>query len=242
MGQPQHEHYEHYDQSMIERLDGFYGTVDDVINQQITQEVHGKTVLDVGCGFGSLVEHLRRAGFQPIGIDMLDFCVKAGTKRYPQADLRYVASEKLPFANHSFDTVVLKEVLHHIHGESDSQAFFRELLRVCSKRVIVFDPNPTWILLFARKLIGHVDPVCDHNEAKQLLEHAGFEITLIKFTNIIDLPLSGGYVGFELIPNFRLLNRALIMLDRFLLFCLKMIGLSSYFSWRYMIVADKKEA
>src|SRR5262245_19087502 len=102
-----HEHYEHYSPEMEKRLNGFYGTIDSSLNQRISKFVRGPRVLDVGCGFGSLVEHLRLAKFEAVGIDLLPEFVEAGRVRYPGADLRCVEPGRLPFADRSFDTLVM---------------------------------------------------------------------------------------------------------------------------------------
>ena len=52
---------------MAARLDGFFGRVDDRLNARIAASVLGDSVLDVGCGFGSLTEHLRLRGLRATG-------------------------------------------------------------------------------------------------------------------------------------------------------------------------------
>jgi len=77
---------------MICRLDGFYGQVDSRMNERIAHWVIGRKVLEIGCGFGELVEHLRLDGFDSVGVDMLIEFIEAGKRRYPFADLRCAIS------------------------------------------------------------------------------------------------------------------------------------------------------
>jgi SAM-dependent methyltransferase len=239
MSQADHVHYNHYSAIMIQRLDGFFGVVDESINKQIHETVEGTSVLDIGCGFGSLVDYLGRHSIKATGIDMLEFCVAAGKERFPQADLRFVPAEGLPFDDQSFDTVTLKDTLHHLFAEADTAAVMREIRRVCRKRVVVMDPNPTLLLLAARKLIGHVDAVCSPKDACRILEEGGFLVKTISFSEVIGFPLSGGYVGPPMVPRIPWLFRAVNFMDRAALRLIQTFGLSEQFCWRYLIIADR---
>jgi ubiquinone/menaquinone biosynthesis C-methylase UbiE len=160
-----HHHYDHYSPAMAARLDGFYGRVDERLNARIAAWVTGKSVLDVGCGFGQLVDSLRKTRVRlrwsrsPAGLH------RSGKAAIPAIDLRVAKSESLEFPDKSFDTVVLKDTIHHVYEEDDVAAFLADVRRVARKRLIILDPNPTAILLLARKIIGHVDPVCGPSDA-----------------------------------------------------------------------------
>jgi SAM-dependent methyltransferase len=200
--------------------------------------VNGRRVLDLGCGFGSLVEHLRLAGFEAVGIDLLPEFVAAGRARYPAADLRCVQAGSLPFPDQSFDTVVLKDAIHHIFAEGDIDQLLADVRRVCATRVIVMDPNPTIILLTARRLIRHVDPVCAPAQCTQKLEEAGFTVRHREFHEFIGFPASGGFVGREFVKSARM-GEFVLALDRASQNFLDWTRLASYFCWRYTIAADK---
>ena len=238
MSADRHEHYKHYSPEMEKRLNGFYGTIDSFLNQRIENFVKGRRVLDVGCGFGSLVEHLRLAKFEAVGIDLLPEFVAAGRVRYPGADLRCVEPGRLPFADQSFDTLVMKDTIHHIFAEGDIDQFLAEVRRVCADRVVVMDPNPTIILLSARRLIRHVDPVCPPDQCAQKLEAAGFTVIHREFHELIGFPASGGFVGREFVKSARG-GDVVLALDRIGQRLLDWTRLSSFFCWRYTIVADK---
>ena len=235
----QHAHYEHYSPEMARRLDAFYGRVDERLNERVARHVAGESVLDVGCGFGSLVEHLRRRGSRATGLDLLEPCVAAGRARYPAADLRLAASEELDFPAASFDTVVLKDTIHHVYAEGDAPAFLAAVRRVARRRLVVLDPNPTAILLAARRLIGHVDPVCRPREAVRLVEEAGFRVRCLEYSELLAFPLSGGYVGPALLPSRpRWMGTAVLGLDAALFAALDAVGLGRFLGWRYLLAAD----
>jgi len=234
-----HHHYDHYSPAMAARLDGFYGRVDERLNARIARWVDGDSVLDVGCGFGQLTDYLRRQGHAAVGVDLLAPCIEAGRARFPQADLRVAQSEDLDFPDKSFDTVVLKDTIHHIYEEDDVAAFLADVRRIARRRLVIQDPNPMPILLAARKLIGHVDPVCSPADARRVVTEAGFEVRHVEYSELFAFPASGGYVGPVLAPaRPRWVGSALLGLDAGMLAAIGAVGLARFVAWRYLLVAD----
>jgi ubiquinone/menaquinone biosynthesis C-methylase UbiE len=234
-----HHHYDHYSAAMALRLDRFYGRVDERLNARIAGWISGDTVLDLGCGFGPLTEFLRRKGTNATGIDLLESCVEEGRKRYPEADLRVAKSEDLEFPDKSFDTVVLKDVIHHVYEEDDIAAFLAGVRRVARRRLVILDPNPMFILLLARRLIGHIDPVCSPADAVRVVTAAGFKVVKLEYSELFAFPMSGGYVGPVLVPSRpRWVGSAILALDKALMGLARLLGLGRFVGWRYLLVAD----
>ena len=98
----------------------------------------GRTVLDVGCGTGFLVQNLSeiKPGHDWTGVD---FIVEEGTRNRP-ADLKFQQAniEALPFADAAFDTVICTHVLEHI---LDLRRAIAELRRVTAQRLILIVPR-----------------------------------------------------------------------------------------------------
>ncbi len=98
----------------------------------------GSRVLDLGCGDGSLLAHLRDArSCRGYGVDIADdnvaLCVKQGLNVIQQnldAGLRL-------FSDDMFDTVVLSQTLQAMH---DAESILREMARVARQGVVSF-PN-----------------------------------------------------------------------------------------------------
>jgi 2-polyprenyl-3-methyl-5-hydroxy-6-metoxy-1,4-benzoquinol methylase len=234
-----HHHYDHYSTEMMKRLNQFYGRVDGRMNDRIMRWVSGESVLDVGCGFGPLTEFLRMKGFKVIGVDLLESCVNEGRKCYPEADLRVAESEELDFPDKSFDTIILKDVIHHVYEEDDVVAFLADIRRVTRCRIIILDPNPMFILLCARKLIGHVDPVCHPKDAVRIVTEAGFNVVHLDYSELFAFPMSGGYVGPVFVPaQPRWIGTVILALDNALMSIARAMGLGRFVGWRYMLVAD----
>jgi SAM-dependent methyltransferase len=217
---------------MIDRLDGVFGLVDARANRRIAAQVAGNQVLDLGCGFGGLVDELRRQGREAVGIDLLDHQIEAGRRRFPEADLRLVEDGPLDFPDASFDTVILKDSLHHLAAEGDVEAAMREVARVCRRRVLVWEPNPSVPLRLGRTIIGHVDPMCPPEQARGILQAAGFAVRGVQYGDALAFPLSGGYVSRPLMP--RAAVPVLFKVDDVLI---RVLG--RHAAWRYLMIAEK---
>jgi ubiquinone/menaquinone biosynthesis C-methylase UbiE len=105
--------------------------------------VAGARILDVGCGDGTFVRELARAGAQVTGVEcseaQLALCQQAprvGSERYV-----FGVGQALPFDDHAFEATVLRASLHHVPAESMEQAL-REARRVTRSagEIFVFEP------------------------------------------------------------------------------------------------------
>jgi ubiquinone/menaquinone biosynthesis C-methylase UbiE len=90
------------------------------------------SVLDVGCGDGTVVQSLRTRGINAVGIDGSQSLIMAGQKRYPEVVpfLSVGDAKHLNYRDCTFDNVLLIGVLHHIHSREDQLRVVRECLRV----------------------------------------------------------------------------------------------------------------
>lgn len=78
------------------------------------------SVLDVGCGGGSIAMHLAKLGYRVTGVDPDQQAIEAAMKRAETSETDttfFVApGEKLPFPASSFDVVICSEVLEHVEN------------------------------------------------------------------------------------------------------------------------------
>lgn len=235
-----HEHYDHYNSDMVKRLDGFYGAVETTIHGNILKHVVGKKVLDIGCGFGSLAHYLQNKGLEVLGIDQHEISITAGKQKFPNAPIELFKGSLADLPDKSFDTVVMKDVIHHVLEEGDIQEFLTQAKRIAQHRVIIVDPNPTLILKICRKIIQHIDPICKPETAKKYLSALGFKPIKTFYSEFVAFPLSGGFVGPELIKT-KFLQKAFLKIDTVLNAILKTFKIDKLLCWRYYLIADVNE-
>lgn len=100
--------------------------------------LQGKRVLDVGCGIGMYLQAMRAYTERVYGVDIdLERAVQA---HQSLPHIVVAPAERLPFAQHSFEVVLLHEVIEHV--EDDYQTI-REAYRVltCGGRMVILAPN-----------------------------------------------------------------------------------------------------
>lgn len=194
------------------RLRRFYGAVASDQNRSILRWVSGKTVLELGCGYGTLLQEAREAGKDVTGLD-IDFTIlEMGRKVYPSLSGILIQGDMgcLPFKDKSFDTIILRESLHHVFWEK----VLTEILRLCKREIIIFEPNPNWFLRFCRKVISHQDQEIPLTSLLSLMKRHRILIKGPYFRDLIAFPLSGGFVGWEFVPPIRIFYPFLLWVDR----------------------------
>lgn len=95
----------------------------------------GDAILDVGCGSGQLgAELVKRAAERAINIRV------SGLEQFPRGGEPIAVTKydggRFPFQDHSFDIVIVADVLHH---ETDAIALLRECIRVSKRLVVIKD-------------------------------------------------------------------------------------------------------
>lgn len=101
------------------------------------------TIVDVGCGTGALCAVLSDIGLDVTGVDPAEKMLgiakrKAGDK--PICFLPGNVLDGLPFEDKTFDVAIASYVAHGMGGE-ERRAMYREMSRVASHKVILYDYN-----------------------------------------------------------------------------------------------------
>jgi hypothetical protein len=137
----------------------------------------------------------------------------------------------------------LRDTLHHLYQEADFEKIKIELSRVANKnsRIIFYDPNINFILKTLRFFSSHKDAVCSFETATEILKSLGYKMVYQEFNTVFSLPLSGGYVGINFVPQIRFLQRFILWSESVCEMIIKIFRLGRYLCLRYMIVGEKIE-
>jgi ubiquinone/menaquinone biosynthesis C-methylase UbiE len=96
----------------------------------------GRSILDLGCATGEYCIILEEMGFECTGVDINPQYVEIARKKGVNAIV--AEGDDLKFEDHSFDTVLLFEVLEHVENP---QNLLKEAKRVAKKNVLITVPD-----------------------------------------------------------------------------------------------------
>lgn len=105
-----------------------------------TSRLSGReTVLDIGCGNGSLTHDMASAGANVVGIDLNRDNIRAAQQSFPHPNITYIHGDALrDFPDKKFDTVVMSNVLEHIEHRVDFLVKMEEM--ISPKRYLIRVP------------------------------------------------------------------------------------------------------
>lgn len=206
------------------------------------------SIIEIGCGNGFFLAYLKnkKPKFKLIvGIDLSFNALLNARKRTKLDNFIQADSNKLPFVDNVFDNVAMQGTIHHI---SSVQSTLHEIKRILKDKGIVAiqDKNfNNFIMLFVDKVILNlllkktgeatlVKKPVTHRKLFKMLAEEEFKINSFKFHDIIAWP-SYPILDFSGLDKDNVLS--------FMIYSDKVLGkipiLSSIFSWRYTIVAQK---
>ena len=152
----------------------------------LDEHLAGKSnrVLDLGCGTGTMVIHLRRYGCT-YGVDVdheaAGYCQERGIDTVVQA-----TAGNLPYADGTFDLVTMLDVLEHI---ADDRGALLEVARVLRPGGLLAVAVPAY-----RFLWGAQDEVSEHlrrytaSESRDRVEAAGLRVKRLTYFNTLLFP------------------------------------------------------
>lgn len=134
----------------------------------------GGPLLDVGCGFGLLVECARQWGIQSIGLEASEKALAESRERHPRADVRqWRAGERLPIDDGSIGVALANEFIDHISPEQN-RLLFRDLNRVLRPDGVLIVRSPSRFNRFDNDK-GHIT-FFSPSEFRTFVETFGFEV------------------------------------------------------------------
>ncbi|TWU25715.1 class I SAM-dependent methyltransferase [Bythopirellula polymerisocia] len=88
-------------------------------------------VLDVGCGYGRILEQLRSMGYRnTLGIDSSSSMIARATRENPHLDFRQAEGTRTGEPAGSVDAIILFAVLTSVPGDNDQEQLVQECWRV----------------------------------------------------------------------------------------------------------------
>jgi ubiquinone/menaquinone biosynthesis C-methylase UbiE len=123
-------------------------------------DLHGKQVLEYGCGLGKTAVLLAKSGAQVTTFDLSPTSVAVTRNRATQNELQtninltVAAGEHLPYADESFDVIFGRAILHHIDADLGWHELDR-MLKSGGKAVFIEPMGMNPLLNFARDHIPY---------------------------------------------------------------------------------------
>ena len=145
-----------------------------------------KTVLDIGCGTGCMLDELAQQGYRMAGLDLRPEGLHATHRRLPQIILFQAQAGCLPLAENSFDGVILLDVMEH----ADDVSILREAGNILKPGgiAVLTVPALPWLWSYRDRAAGHLRRYT-RKDLRRLLLNSGFEIQEIHYYQCLLLPV-----------------------------------------------------
>jgi len=145
----------------------------------------GATVLDVGCGTGTILKNLSDlTDINGYGIDVEENMILEAKSKCPEMNIFVSDCTKTPFADNQFDIVTSCMSYHHF---ADKQGFAKEAARIIKSggHLYITDPRFPWIVRKPLNLALRIHKITGYfgtpkEIEKVFLEH-GFELVDCNF-------------------------------------------------------------
>lgn len=153
--------------------------------QRVLPQIPNPTILDIGCGTGEVLQRLTKVG-TALGVDIsreaLGYCYLRGCNHLVQAD-----TNELPFAEESFDVLVILDLFEHLPDDIAAAQRFSKLLRPGGYMLVTAPSMPC--LWSKRDVLLHHYRRYQVSEMRTMLTMAGLEVERIFYRNFVLFPV-----------------------------------------------------
>ncbi len=96
-------------------------------------------ILDVGCGYGRILNELAGAGYTDlIGIDSAENMISRGKRENPNLNLIANPNDKIPFGDNCFDAIILFGVLTCVPENKSQRELLNDIERVLKPGGVIY--------------------------------------------------------------------------------------------------------
>jgi SAM-dependent methyltransferase len=143
-------------------------------------------VIDVGCGTGYVLKHLKDWGALTAGVEVSPDPLRLARERDRDSVYVCAPSDRLPFEGGQFDLAISLDVYEHLE---DERPVVEETLRLLRPggRHLVFVPAHRWLWSRTDKVQGHYRRY-SRKMLLELLQSAGFEVERTGFIMPLFVP------------------------------------------------------
>ncbi|MCK4325583.1 class I SAM-dependent methyltransferase [bacterium] len=165
----------------------------------IKDRISSIRLLEIGCGNGSVAEHLKKKGINVEGGDVsmkgLSFC-----RERVDIPLYQIDALNTPFHTESYDIIGMFDVMEHI---TDDQLLLNEVFRICKKngKVIITVPAYKSLWSYFDVMSGHERRYTKH-ELIYKLENSGFKVNRVTFFMFFLFPVYWVFRRLNIFPNY----------------------------------------
>jgi SAM-dependent methyltransferase len=148
----------------------------------------GERLLEIGCGEGANLHHLRHVEGRRVGIDFS--FEKSHAARATGAHVACADATRLPFADQAFDVVLIRDLLHHVPARLDVLHEAHRVLR-SGGRFHLIEPNARAPLVVLQALTVRAERGLLRSTERRLrdeLEASGF--SRVEFATAQPFPLA----------------------------------------------------
>jgi SAM-dependent methyltransferase len=87
-----------------------------VISLSILNQYNFNTILDVGCGKGTITHLLKKKNNYVLGVDISKTAINKAKVKYPEIDFQVLKSDEILLLNKEFDLVIAMEILSYLEN------------------------------------------------------------------------------------------------------------------------------
>jgi SAM-dependent methyltransferase len=147
------------------------------------QRLSGVRILEVGCGGGYLSSLLLQAGADVVAADLLTSAAQFALEKGVNKGLTFDAGRPWPFAQHSFEIIIMLDVLEHVENDVGCLQEVRRVLRK-GGRAVLSVPAHQFLFSSWDQVLGH-----HRRYSKPRLRHifqdAGLEPVILSYQNVL---------------------------------------------------------